>query len=486
MSDAMEIFEAQPGDARDATIELILRYLDQSASDADIAQLSDTIASDGTAANLLVKIAEQRLSMRESLRRRATVSRIDSAVSTAHEAALRPRTRWRRPITALAAAIALIVSVGYVMQTWRGERDTDTTAARHHDDGPAVGVVVQGEDTLWRSGAAGDDEALTQGQSLSAGPMNSEGGRSEVYLLSGVNVSFIGKVQARLIDAMHMELTRGRVTIAVQEGTSGFTINAAGISITDLGTVFDVNVDDAGRVEVHVMEGKVMATLPGDARRAPALVTVNHDESVRLDPHEATVARFNNHYGRFDPPIPTTWHSLDAGGRVMFPPFGLPSYSNQDGIMGQPTNAALLDGDGTLHIWGNAWKHIDVDYDVTDRTILEFEFRSDAPGEMLGIGMDDDNNVGTGRHMLLLAGHDKQHPSASSAYYSDEAPSQWQLYRVAMGKHFKGRAKQIVFFADDDAHGKADAWFRHVRVYESDEASRLGVGKVKRETGESQ
>ena len=46
-----------------------------------------------------------------------------------------------------------------------------------------------------------------------------------------------------------------------------------------------------------------------------------------------------------------------------------------------------------LQIEGNGWKAIDFPYTVTEDTVLEFEFRSDAEGEIHGIGFDNDNSL---------------------------------------------------------------------------------------------
>ena len=46
-------------------------------------------------------------------------------------------------------------------------------------------------------------------------------------------------------------------------------------------------------------------------------------------------------------------------------------------------------GGSTLYLVGNRWQQIAYPYVVTSNTVLEFDFQSDAEGEVHGIGLDD-------------------------------------------------------------------------------------------------
>lgn len=73
----------------------------------------------------------------------------------------------------------------------------------------------------------------------------------------------------------------------------------------------------------------------------------------------------------------------------------------QDGQSGSPTLAEPLDGGKTLHLEGNAWKYVQVDYPVTAETILSFDFSSDAEGELHGVELANDLTYSTNTHFQL-------------------------------------------------------------------------------------
>ncbi|MEZ4685122.1 MAG: fibronectin type III domain-containing protein [Bacteroidia bacterium] len=55
----------------------------------------------------------------------------------------------------------------------------------------------------------------------------------------------------------------------------------------------------------------------------------------------------------------------------------------------------------TIVLQGNAWKAINLNYTVTPNTMLEFDFRSTAQGEIHGIGFDNDNVIGAAQTFKL-------------------------------------------------------------------------------------
>ncbi|MCA1762578.1 MAG: hypothetical protein LC664_06265, partial [Flavobacteriales bacterium] len=53
----------------------------------------------------------------------------------------------------------------------------------------------------------------------------------------------------------------------------------------------------------------------------------------------------------------------------------------------------ISDGGYTILLENNAWKAAAFNYDVTEETVLELEFRSSSQGEIHGIGFDSDGNI---------------------------------------------------------------------------------------------
>ena len=53
-----------------------------------------------------------------------------------------------------------------------------------------------------------------------------------------------------------------------------------------------------------------------------------------------------------------------------------------------PTSYVVADGGDTLQLTGNSWKKLNVPYDVTPNTVIEFDFQSSLEGEIQAIGFD--------------------------------------------------------------------------------------------------
>ena len=136
----------------------------------------------------------------------------------------------------------------------------------------------------------------------------------------------------------------------------------------------------------------------------------------------------------------------------------------------QDANASFaVEDDGTtLHLQGNGWKKLDLPYTVTEDTVLEFDFRSSAEGEIHGIGFDSDNNISADTTFKL---HGTQTWGRSDFDNYDGEAGQWQHYKIRVGDYFTGDFDQLVFVNDHDvSHPDGESLFRNVRVYEESAA----------------
>jgi len=370
------------------------------------------------------------------------------------------RFKWAAPL-ALAAAVLLVASVGIgvFISMMRPETDSNRGAYAQRE---SVGVVLGGDSTAWQ--ASNPNAMLTPGESVHIGQVAMESGQTEIELFSGVRLSFTGPVQANMQDDMRLALTRGKVRATVPAGSAGFTIEAAGVQVIDLGTVFEVEVTDGGLVDVNVFEGKVQ-TVMNAADGEAHMMRLAAKSRIRLDPARGMLSHFNASTQTFDPPLSIDWQPIDKRGHVQFADGAMRPYANQDGFGGQPTETKVLDDGQSLHLKHNAWKRVDFDYEVTSRTVIKLEFKAVSPGEMSGVALDEDNAIGPGRRLFMLAGRDVNHKALITDYRLDQA-DEWTTCRIPIGKHYRGSMKMMAFFADDDARGKADAQFRNVRVFE--------------------
>ena len=139
------------------------------------------------------------------------------------------------------------------------------------------------------------------------------------------------------------------------------------------------------------------------------------------------------------------------------------------------STALVSDLGQTLSLQGNAWKRVDFAYDITANTVLEFEFKITATGEIHGIGFDTDS-VQSAADILQLGGTD---PWTTEIRPIDLAPGapleigKWYKYAVFVGDYFSGSKNYLTFINDQDVtNPTAASAFRNLRVYEfSDQAS---------------
>ncbi len=126
----------------------------------------------------------------------------------------------------------------------------------------------------------------------------------------------------------------------------------------------------------------------------------------------------------------------------------------------------VLDGGSTLHMKGNGWKDIDLPYEVTPNTVIEFDFRSDAQGEIHGIGFDNDDGINSNRTFRIYG---TQNWGRGDYDDYEDADGEWKHYRIPVGEHYTGEFDRLFFVNDQDAgNPTAESFFSNVRVYEAD------------------
>jgi hypothetical protein len=123
---------------------------------------------------------------------------------------------------------------------------------------------------------------------------------------------------------------------------------------------------------------------------------------------------------------------------------------------------AVQDGGATLFLANNTWKYIPFNYTVTANTILEFDFRSTAQGEIHGVGFDTDNSISSN---LTFQVHGTQNWGILN--YNNYSGTGWLTYQIPVGNFFTGAFSRLTFVADHDGSpSNGTAYFRNVTVTE--------------------
>ncbi|HKL03660.1 MAG TPA: hypothetical protein VJ911_08290, partial [Cryomorphaceae bacterium] len=137
-----------------------------------------------------------------------------------------------------------------------------------------------------------------------------------------------------------------------------------------------------------------------------------------------------------------------------------------------------------LMIIENSWKSIDFNYNVTQNTVLEVEFKSTQEGEIHAIGLDSDNEWGTsewGRIFHFYGTQDGLGQNETFYDYPGSADADgWSSYTIPLldpsyssttNSLNLGAKSKMFFIGDDDESAAANSMFRNIRVYEEGECS---------------
>ena len=123
--------------------------------------------------------------------------------------------------------------------------------------------------------------------------------------------------------------------------------------------------------------------------------------------------------------------------------------------------------DDTLKMVGNGWLKTHLNYTITEDTVLAFEFRSTAKGEIHGIGFDTDDNKTPSTHFQLYGSQ-----NWGEAFGNYAGDGNWQSYTINVGDFFKGDYKYLTFANDHDVKNPtASSEFRNIQLFEKTSSS---------------
>ncbi|QNN21882.1 hypothetical protein HED60_06205 [Planctomycetales bacterium ZRK34] len=241
----------------DALADLMAGVLDGSLSDADEKALADQLMQSPELRQQYLAHLELHGMLRWSLLRDTR------ALSTRPTTAPTP-TLWRLPgsrsVWYAAALLLLAVTIAAaLLMTSR------PPSAIHHQPSQPVALLSNTDHASW-----GDSTVPTAlGSELSRGTLNLRSGSAQVMFSSGAVVDIIGPCTLHMVGPNEARLDHGRLAAYVPQQARGFTVNAANVSVVDLGTRFYMLAHSASLTTVGVDTGHVQL-VAGDIRRTLA------------------------------------------------------------------------------------------------------------------------------------------------------------------------------------------------------------------------
>ncbi|MEA5534821.1 S8 family peptidase [Crocosphaera sp. XPORK-15E] len=134
-----------------------------------------------------------------------------------------------------------------------------------------------------------------------------------------------------------------------------------------------------------------------------------------------------------------------------------------------------------VKIVGNSWKKINIgNYNITQNTVLEFDFESTKQGEIQGIGFDNNNNIDPVDTQHLFQVYGTQSWGINTNNYTGGI----KHYQINLGNYLTGNYQYLTFANDHDVKNpNAESIFNNIKLYElpptspSLPASKLNIKK---------
>lgn len=227
-------------------------FLEGGLSPGEIDRLAQLIREDPAAAEAVSEIMmlDTHLRERKISARQNIVVPMPTAPAATETQATTAEVAGRLPLRyvgAFAAAAALIVAalIGISM----GSGDPVEPAE------PRLASVVYADGVRW------DSLPAVTGEDVVGNRVAIRSGKLDLMMRSGAQVAVSGDTELWITDPMRVTMRSGRARIVCPSTAVGFTVALAnGVRIEDLGTEFELRMDETGIARLFVHDGSVAAT----------------------------------------------------------------------------------------------------------------------------------------------------------------------------------------------------------------------------------
>ncbi|MEO0338982.1 MAG: zinc-dependent metalloprotease [Bacteroidota bacterium] len=125
--------------------------------------------------------------------------------------------------------------------------------------------------------------------------------------------------------------------------------------------------------------------------------------------------------------------------------------------------ASIIEAGNGVKIANNAWKGVSLQYEVTENTMLRFEFQSTRRPEIGGIGLDENSTISSARTFNLYGSQNW----GIRDFKNYNGNGEWKVYDIPVGQFYTGAMNYLFFAADHDrSPANGNASFRNIYLYE--------------------
>ena len=114
----------------------------------------------------------------------------------------------------------------------------------------SIAALIEGKDVVWESPV---------GEKLEPGKIKLTRGKARIIFNCGAEMTLNAPVEVDLKSHIHAQLLRGKVKLYAPKSAIGFRLETEATNFVDIGTEFEVSVDENDNSEIHVIDGVVVA-----------------------------------------------------------------------------------------------------------------------------------------------------------------------------------------------------------------------------------
>jgi len=127
----------------------------------------------------------------------------------------------------------------------------------------------------------------------------------------------------------------------------------------------------------------------------------------------------------------------------------------------------IADGGAGITLCRDGWVKFPLNYTVTPNTVLEFTLNSAAPGEILALGLEDNDNNADNKRLFQLAGT-QNWTNSWQDYRNYAVQTGPKTYSIPLGTFYTGPMTSLAFANDSDSGAPVYAAYSQVKVHEAD------------------
>ncbi len=380
----------------------------------------------------------------------------------------RKQLAFMRYALAATVVVCLFLTVLLLMES----RPSQAIARLDSSDGIPAAMIIEEHDPVWEQTEWTQDVS----KPLVPGWLKLKSGRTLIDFLSGTTIALQGPAELGVNSNDRAYLRAGRLAVVGTSRDHHFTVATSNLTIQSQSANFGISVTPDKQTELHVFEGSVTvsqsqpqpeAEIAQDQTSVSAdSITVEAGHSIVFDNSGQEIVRQLADQSAF--PTRDQFSVADPPGDIPaidFAAHQITPYSFQDGQYELPTNHQLIEQGKGIRLWGNAWKSLEVNAEITPNTVIEFDFRSLHQGQIHGFGFDTDMQYEKGNHVFQIYGYEAW--SHIGQQFNTYTGTDWKRFRIRVGRYLTGKYRYLHLIADEDVIARAESQFRNVRIYEA-------------------